>query len=394
MKKHIWMVAYTNYSTDARVRREAETLASLPNYKVSILALKENNSPKTYFSENVEVRESNIAKYRGKSSGRYLLSYLKFMLSAFFVCNRLLAKKSLDIVHVHNMPNFLVFSAIIPFLFRKKIILDIHDTMIETYSAKFSGMSNRKVLYNILRLEESICCALAHKLICVNHIQRDALIKRGIPAEKIEISMNVPDPKWFNLKRKKANNNKNDQAVFEMVYHGTLAKRLGVDLAICAVAKLIEKIPALEFHIIGDGDDTEEFIELSTKLGLEKHIHFKKVVPLEALVSILDEMHLGVIANRKNVATELMLPVKMLEYIALNIPVVVPRLKTIQYYFTDDMVSYFEPENIDSLAQAILFAYNNHDIMAEKAKNARRFLEQYGWENHKFDLIEMYKTLT
>ena len=119
MKKHIWMVAYTNYSTDARVRREAETLASLPNYKVSILALKENNSPKTYFSENVEVRESNIAKYRGKSSGRYLLSYLKFMLSAFFVCNRLLAKKSLDIVHVHNMPNFLVFSAIIPFYSEK-----------------------------------------------------------------------------------------------------------------------------------------------------------------------------------------------------------------------------------------------------------------------------------
>ena len=37
----ICMIAYTNYASDARVRREAETLASLPEYEVFILVLKE-----------------------------------------------------------------------------------------------------------------------------------------------------------------------------------------------------------------------------------------------------------------------------------------------------------------------------------------------------------------
>ena len=57
-------------------------------------------------------------------------------------------------------------------------------------------------------------------------------------------------------------------------------------------------------------------------------------------------MDVGVIANRLSVACELMLPVKLMEYIGLGIPVIVPRRKTIQYYFSEDMVSYFEPENI------------------------------------------------
>lgn len=104
-------------------------------------------------------------------------------------------------------------------------------------------------------------------------------------------------------------------------------------------------------------------------------------------------MDLGVVPNRKNAATELMLPVKLLECIALGIPVVAPRLKTIEYYFSDDMLFYFEPDNIDSLADAILYAYNNETERIKKAKNAKRFLEKYGWEKHKWDLINMYNQL-
>jgi glycosyltransferase involved in cell wall biosynthesis len=394
MKKHICMIAYSNYRTDTRIRREAETLASLQNYKVTVLSLKENDSPKNYFIENVEVQELNIAKYRGKNNGKYLISYIKFMFLAFFACNRLMIKQSLDIVHVHNMPNFLIFSAIIPLLLGKKTILDIHDTMVETYSAKFDGTSNNKILYKILQLEEAICCGLAHKIISVNHIQRKALIQRGIPAEKIIISMNAPDPKYFGRNNKTPYQAEENSNAFRLVYHGTLAKRLGIDLTICAIARLAERIPELEFHIMGRGDDVKEFIELIRALGMGNKIHFSTSVPLESLVDILSGMQLGVISNRKSTATELMLPVKMLEYVALDIPVIAPRLKTIQHYFSDDMVIFFEPENIDSLAQAILFAYNNRDVMAEKARNDRRFLEQYGWETHKFELINMYKSLS
>jgi hypothetical protein len=65
MKKHICMIAYTNYSEDARVRREAETLAALPDYNVSVIALKEAGSPKIRMIDAVKVQEVSLTKYRG-----------------------------------------------------------------------------------------------------------------------------------------------------------------------------------------------------------------------------------------------------------------------------------------------------------------------------------------
>ena len=89
--------------------------------------------------DGVLVQELDIAKYRGKSGANYILSYFRFTFLAFLECTKLLARKSLDVVHVHNMPNFLVFAGLIPLLAGKPIILDVHDTMVETYAAKFAG---------------------------------------------------------------------------------------------------------------------------------------------------------------------------------------------------------------------------------------------------------------
>jgi glycosyltransferase involved in cell wall biosynthesis len=88
-----------------------------------------------------------------------------------------------------------------------------------------------------------------------------------------------------------------------------------------------------------------------------------------------------------------MLPVKLLEYVALGIPVVAPRLKCIQHYFTGSMVSFFEPEDIDSMAVAILALYRDPERRHDQARQAKAFLERYGWEGHKQDLIRMYDNL-
>jgi glycosyltransferase involved in cell wall biosynthesis len=392
MPKHICMLAYTNYATDARVRRAAETLASLDSYEVSVLALKEGAEPQSYRLQGVCVEELNISKYRGKSGFKYILSYLNFTIRAFFRLNIILPGNCLDIVHVHNMPNFLVLAAVLPKLFGRKIILDIHDTMVETYLAKFDSGGSRIIL-KILRLEERLSCALADELICVNHIQCQALTARNIPREKITVVINAPDPRIFQHgKEKPSPGDKSNK--FKLIYHGTIAKRLGIDLTIKAVSMLASKIPQIEFCIFGNGDDKAEFIECCKHECMNDHVFFRDMVPLEQLAGILEQMDLGVISNRKNIATELMLPVKMLECIAVDIPVVVPRLKAIEHYFSEDMVYYFQPDDVDSLANAILEAFEERAKRREKAANARIFLQEYGWDAHKYDLINLYQKLS
>jgi hypothetical protein len=57
-----------------------------------------------------------------------------------------------------------------------------------------------------------------------------------------------------------------------------------------------------------------------------------------------------------------MLPVKLLEYSALGIPSIAPRLRTIQRYFDCDSVRYFEPGNEISLANAIADLFHDREL--------------------------------
>jgi len=85
--------------------------------------------------------------------------------------------------------------------------------------------------------------------------------------------------------------------------------------------------------------------------------------------------------------------VKMLECIALGIPVVAPRLKTISHYFTEEMVFFFEPDDVDSMSKAILAASASEESRLSRAREARRFLELHGWESHKSRFMEMYRNI-
>ncbi len=143
--------------------------------------------------------------------------------------------------------------------------------------------------------------------------------------------------------------------------------------------------------MFGDGDDIDEFIELSKELAVEKSVIFnRKFTPMEELIPTLKNMDIGIVSNRWNVAADQMLPVKMLEYVILDIPVIAPRLKTIEHYFDSEMISFFKPDDVDSLADAIILLAQDETRKGNQAENARTFLQKFGWEEHKKDFIAMY----
>jgi glycosyltransferase involved in cell wall biosynthesis len=388
------MVAYTDLPSDARIRREAETLAR-HGFHVRCLALKAEGhaAPRTFTLNDVEIRELPVLKYRGKSTLAYMLSYLRFLASATAACARLLFKGELDVVHVHNLPDFLVVSALLPRLAGCRVVLDVHDSVPETFATKFA---KRPFVWSLLCLEERLSALLAHRVICVNHPQRDTLVARGIRRSKTFISMNVPDPRIFNHAADPSASPlpAAHNGHVNLVYHGTMAERLGVDLVIRAVARLEQRLPNIRLHLWGHGDDLASFQRLARELSVHDRVLFEpRGFPLQDLPGHLRAMDLGVIGNRRTVAGELMLPVKLLEYVALGIPVVVPRLKAIEHYFTDEMAAYYVPEDVDSLADCIYRLCTDRPARVRQARRAAMFLDEHGWSRQGDDFVNFYRDL-
>jgi glycosyltransferase involved in cell wall biosynthesis len=385
--KTICMVVYTDYRFDARVRREAETLAD-SGFRVICLTPSLSPSPRRFTLRGVEVRELPVAKYQGKSAARYVRSYLHFLMRSSLVCARLMRRPGIDAVHVHNLPDFLVLSGLVPRLFGRKVVLDIHDSVPETFAAKFP---ERKFLIRVLHLEERASALLAHRVICVNHPQRDRLVERGLSNGKAFVSMNVPDHRIF-ARRSVAHRPSDGR--FRLVYHGTMARRLGVDLIVEAAAMLAGKIPGLEVYLWGPGDDLGDFRRRADELRMNGVVRFRAGgYPLEELPERLTAMDLGVVGNRRNPATELMLPVKLMEYVSLGIPVVAPRIRTIAHYFSDQMVAFYEPDDPVSMSEAILRLHADTAARERQAAKAQEFLDEWGWERQGPALVDFYREL-
>jgi glycosyltransferase involved in cell wall biosynthesis len=384
-RPRVCMIAYTVYATDGRVRLEAESVSKW-GYDVSFLVLKAENTPRRHDLCGVDVIELNVAKYRGKNKLRYLFSYLHFLLLAFARCTALFFETGLQVVHVHNMPDLLAFAALIPRILGCKVLLDVHDSVPETYAGKFAEPSG--ILFRLLALEERLSCAFAHRVICVNHPQRDTLVNRGIPAKKIHIVITMPK---F-VSRPVDAGKREERTAFRLVNHGTISNRLGIDLLVQASAKLVSRIPGFELHIIGGGDDQASMVQLTESLGLAEKTFFHKGVPWDALPEKLRQMDVGIVANRNSIATRLMLPSKLIDYVNLDIPAIVPRLPAIEYYFTPDMVMFFEPDNVDSMVEAVWQLYCDKERRATQAVKARSFVEKYEWDRNR-SLRNLYAEL-
>ncbi|MBN2323605.1 MAG: glycosyltransferase family 4 protein [Spirochaetes bacterium] len=381
----ICMVAYSEYISDARIRREAEALAKRGD-EVECICLSNEKRGERKILNGVWMCQLNVRRYRGSSSWRYILSYFIFLLKASVKVTIKHIKTRYDVIQVHTMPDFMVFSALIPRIFGARVILDVHDLVPELYISKFK-LNENHLLIKTLRFVEKISIAFAHKAISVHKIHLEALVGHGNPKSKFEIIMNTPDPEIFYQRgdRKHCKD-------FKLVYHGTISRRHGLELSIRAMELIRERISNVIFKIIGEGDDVERLIELVEDLNLSQVVEIiGKFVPVHELPKLIEDADLGIVPLVNDSFTQYMLPVKLMEYIALNIPVIVTKTRTVESYFDDTMVEFISGESEEELAECVVKLHDDPQRRLLLSKNARDFTIRYNWEKQKqiyYNLIE------
>lgn len=105
-------------------------------------------------------------------------------------------KRGYDVIHVHNMPDFLVFAAVFPRLVGAKVILDVQDASPELMAAK-TRERQRAVVTRLAIWQEHISTIFAQHVITVGWPFEELLLQRGAPRGKMSILLNSADPKMF-----------------------------------------------------------------------------------------------------------------------------------------------------------------------------------------------------
>lgn len=383
----VCMLAYTFYEADNRVRRYAEALAKRGD-DVDAVALRREGQPDFEVICGVHVYriQKRIIDETGPFSYLWKL-LLFFMRSAWFLTLRS-GKQRYEVIHVHSVPDFEVFATLVPKILGTRIIIDIHDIVPEFYASKFK-VGEQSPIFRLLLLIEKLSTAYADQVIVSNHLWREKLIRRSVPAEKCVAIINYPDLSIFHRRQSQRTAN----GEFRMCYPGTLNQHQGLDVAIRAVALLRDKLPNLKFLIIGDGPDREKLKSLVQQEHLRNHVSFQGFVPMETIAETMAGVDLGIVPKRCNSFGNEAFSTKIMEFMAMGVPVVASSTRIDRHYFNDDLVQFFESDNAADLAAKVMCLVEHPQKRKLISAAAARFIDKNNWDVRKKEYLTIVDTL-
>jgi len=369
------MVVHAQYPVgETRVQREALALHDR-GIDVDVLCLRGPGEPAREIVDGVTVRRLPMRRHRGRGLAWQLAEYLVFFLLAGATLTALHLRRRYRTVQVHNLPDFLVFCALVPKLTGAGVVLDLHDLMPEFMAAKRGcGMNDR--LIRIVAWQERLSCRFADEVITVTDTWRTTLA-RAAPTEKVSVVMNLADPRFF---RWSPRDRTELRDTWRIVYHGTLTHRYGVDLLLRAVHAVAEDMPEVHVDLLGDGDAREELVGLVAQLGLSGKVDFSDgMLEVSTLIHAIQDADVGIVPNRNDIFTDGLLPTKLLEYIAVGTPVVAARTTGIRAEFDDASVAFFDPGDADSLADCLRSLHQERTRLNQLSEAATGFSARHPW---------------
>jgi glycosyltransferase involved in cell wall biosynthesis len=372
--KTVCIIVQNYYDIDIRVRRKAEALVA-DGYGVDVLALRSRDGKASYVFNGVQVYTLDLGKQRG-TLGRYVLEYLAFLFWATVKVARLDRQRRYAVVDTNNLPDFLVFAAFWPKLRGAKVVFDMHEITPEFFMSKYQ-VGNDHWLVRLACGIERVSARYADHVVTINEPIRNLLVERGLPAAKCTVVMNSVDE---SLIPPAAAGQTPDKAKFVMMYHGTLTRIYGLDIALEAFGKIHADMPGAEFWILGRGPEEKSLCEQASRLGLEGKVKFVGSVLPQEVHGWLRRCDVGVLATRQDVFLDLSFSNKLSEYIITNRPVISSRIRTIRHYFSEEALAFFAPESATELAGQMMRLSRDAAGRSRLARQAKAEYQPICWD--------------
>lgn len=373
----IAIVVHASVPADPRIRRQADALVGA-GYEVDVFALRDPGQSPEEQSGALRVLRLPVRRRHVGFAG-HLAEYLAFAGQAAVRLTAEHRRRRYRLVQVATLPDFLVFAAGPLKLAGVPLLLDLHEDMPAFFEDRFAGLPGG-LLRPIVGVVARGSSAMADELLTVHEPLRALAVARGTDPEKITVVMNGADERLFDPNRYPRREFMEDGQL-RIIHHSALQRIYGLEIAIEAIASLspARGDPTVRLDVYGDGPYRPQLEAAIARTGTGDRIHLHGPVPLDQLPGLLAQADLGLVPSLPESYLQLSLSTKLLEYVAMGVPVIASDLATFRAHFDGAALAYVPGGDPDALAEAIREMAADPRAASLHAVAAQRQGRPYGW---------------
>jgi glycosyltransferase involved in cell wall biosynthesis len=167
-----------------------------------------------------------------------------------------------------------------------------------------------------------------------------------------------------------------------LIYAGALTPLYELDVVLSAMARMHEERPGVRvvFDVYGRGDAETRLQSMAETLGLADRVAFHGRVPLDDVPAAIAAADVGLSPMRRDPFTEISVPTKILEYAAMNKPVVAADLPTARSEFPGTSLAWYAPGDAEGLAAAIGRLIDDETYREMSRQSAAERARELSWD--------------
>lgn len=378
---NVTMLVLNNFTHDARVHREAKTLA-VSGYDVMVLALHRSGLPLVEQVDGYRVKRLELAS-RNLRGGRFapLLKYLDMI----FAVARVTKLRPADVYHSHDGNSLLATYPVV----KRDHAAWVYDSH-ELERGRNIGSTHLVGIYRCLwSFPERLFIRRVNAVISANPSYASQLVT-AYSIQPPVVVMNCPEytvPPESSLLHNRIGAPANRMIA---LYQGAVVPGRGIEVCIRSLKYTDLEI---DFVVLGDGRARGDLVALASELGLSDRVHFLGFVPLESLLAYTASADIGLsLIQNTCLSYYYSLPNKVLEYVMAGLPVVAsdfPEMRRIvQEYKVGEVVH--DPSSPQQVGAAMEKILADSSYCQQIQVNARRAAKFLNWEREEENLLALY----
>ena len=246
-------------------------------------------------------------------------------------------------------------------------VLKVDDAIYEKASGiksvqrRIEKMINGKTLRN------------ASNVLVSNKDTEKIIIKEyNVISEKISIIPNGVDLSLFDISKQK--NPK------KIVFAGAMYYHRGLDILLEAIPIVLKNIPDAKFILLGSGTELEKLKKIVSDNNLEKSVEFKGWIERDKIPENISDASIGIGPLRLTDVTSRALPIKVLEYMAVSLPIIAKKGTLPEDVLVNEQNGYYI-DGVKDLAEKIILLLNEPKKVQNMGNESLDMVQKFSWNN-------------